>query len=65
MVSNAQNCRHKSLELNPVPTLISDEDLEVNICKTLSLTGYKVKLDDIHACYVYEVVILNLNVGNK
>lgn len=51
MVSNAQNCRHKSLELNPVSTLISDEDLEVNICKTLSLTGYKVKLDDIHACY--------------
>ena len=51
MVSNAQNRRHKSLELNPVPALISDEDLEVNICKTLSLIAQKVKLDDIQVCY--------------
>ena len=35
-VSNAQNHRRESIEINPVPTSISNEELEVNVCKALS-----------------------------
>ena len=34
----------------PVPPSINDEELEVNICKALSLTGHEVKPDDLQAC---------------
>ena len=30
---------------------INDEELEVNICKVLSLTGHEVKPDDLQACH--------------
>ena len=37
------------MEVNPVPPSISDEELELNICKALSLTEHKVKPDDLQA----------------
>ena len=39
------------MEVNPVPPSISDEDLELNICKALSLTRHEVKPDDLQACH--------------
>ena len=36
-VSNAQYHRRESIEINPVPASISNEELEVNVCKALSL----------------------------
>ena len=50
-VTNAQHHRRESVEVNPVPPLISDEELELNICKALSLTGHEVKPDDLQACH--------------
>ena len=46
-VTNAQYHRRESVEINPVPPSISDEKLELNICKALSLTGYEYKPDDL------------------
>ena len=39
------------MEINPVPASISDEELELNICKALSLTGHEVKPDNLQACH--------------
>ena len=50
-VTNAQYHRRESVEVNPVPPSISDEELETNICKALSLTEHEVKPDDLQACY--------------
>ena len=50
-VRNAQYHRRESVEVNPVPPSINDEELEVNICKALSLTGHEVKPDDLQACH--------------
>ena len=49
--TNAQYHRRESVEVNPVPPSISDEELEMNICKALSLTGHEVKQDDLQACH--------------
>ena len=49
-VNNARYHRRESLEVNPVPASISDEELEDNICKVLSLTGHEVIPDDLQAC---------------
>ena len=50
-VTNVQYHWRESAEVNPVPPSISDEEVELNICKALSLTGHKVKPDDLKACY--------------
>ena len=50
-VKNAQYHRHESLEINPVSTSISNEVLEHNIYKALSLTVHKVKPNDLQACH--------------
>ena len=50
-VTNAQCHRRESVEVIPVPPSISDEELEMNICKALSLTGHEVKPDDLQACH--------------
>ena len=50
-VTNVQYHRRESVELNPVPPSISDEELELNILKALSLTRHKVKPDDLQACH--------------
>ena len=39
------------IELSPVPASISDEELEENVCKTLSLTSHKVIPDGFQACH--------------
>ena len=39
------------MEVKLVPPSISDEELELNICKALSLTGHEVKPDDLQACH--------------
>ena len=50
-VTNAQYHRRESVEVNPIPLSISDEDLELNICKTFSLTGLEVKPDYLQGCH--------------
>ena len=51
-VTNAKYHWQESVAVNPVPPSISsDEELELNICKALSLTGHQVKLDDLQACH--------------
>ena len=47
-LKNAQYHQQESVQVNPVPPSISDEQLEVNICKALSLSGYEVKPEDLH-----------------
>ena len=39
------------MEVNPVPPSISDEELQLNICKALFLTGHEVKPGDLQACH--------------
>ena len=48
-VTNAQYHRRESVEVNPVPPSISNEELELNIWKALSLTGHEVKPNDLQA----------------
>ena len=50
-VDNAQYYWQESLEVNPVPPSISDEELKLNICQALSLTGHEVKPDNLQACH--------------
>ena len=50
-VNNAQYHQHESIEINPVPGSISNEELEDNVCKALSLTGHEVTPDDLQACH--------------
>ena len=38
-LSNAQYHRIETLEINPVPSGISDDVLEQSVCQALSLTG--------------------------
>ena len=40
----------KKKEQNPVPADITEDVLEENICKALSLTGVNVVPSDLHAC---------------
>ena len=51
VLTNAQYHWRESVEVNRVPPSISDEELELNICKALSLTGHEVKPDDLQACH--------------
>ena len=51
VVTNAQYHQQKLVEVNPVPPSISDEELELNICKALSLTGHEVKSNNLQACH--------------
>ena len=50
-VTNVQYHWRDSVEVNPVPPSISDEELELSICKALSLTGHEVKPNDLQACH--------------
>ena len=54
-VNNAQYHQGESIEINPVPASISNEELEDNVCKalslSLSLTGHEVIRDDLQACH--------------
>ena len=50
-VTNSQNNRRETIELNPVPTEIHEDVLEESICKVLSLTGVNVVPEDLHTCH--------------
>ena len=50
-VTNAQYYRPESVEVNPVPSSISDDELKLNICKAHSLTEHEAKPDDLQACH--------------
>ena len=50
-VNNAQYHRRESIEINPVPASISNEELEDNVCKALSLTGHEVIPDNLQVCH--------------
>ena len=50
-VTNAQYHQQELVEVNPVSPSINDENLELNICKALSLSRYEVKPDDLQACH--------------
>ena len=50
-VQNSQYSRRETIELNPVPAYITEDVLEENICKALSLTGVNVVPNDLHACH--------------
>ena len=50
VVNNAQYNRRESIEINLVPASISNEELEDNVRKALSLTGHEVIPDDLQAC---------------
>ena len=50
-VTNAQYHRRESVEVNPIPPSISNEELKLNICEVLSLTGHEVKPNDLQACH--------------
>ena len=50
-VTNAQYHERELLEGNPIPPSVSDEELELNICEALSLTGHEVKPNELQACH--------------
>ena len=50
-LSSAQYIRCEMLEINPVSHSINNFDLEEKVCEVLSLTGSKVKPDDLDACH--------------
>ena len=65
-VTNFQYHMQESVEVKPVPASISDEELGLNICKALSLTGHEVKPDDLQACHRLkkkETVIVKFKFG--
>ena len=50
-INTAQYVRREIIEIKPVPGSISDQNLEEQVCKALSLTGIKVENKDLHACH--------------
>ena len=50
-IINAQYHCCESLEINCVSASISDDALENNVCRALSLSGHEVKPDDLQACH--------------
>ena len=57
-----------SIEVSPVPISISDEKLEDNSCKALSLTGHQVIPDYLQACHRLKkrrLWLWHLNLWNK
>ena len=50
-VTDSQYSRRETLELNPVPANITEDVLEENVCKVLSLTGVNVVPNDLHSCH--------------
>ena len=50
-LSTAQYVRREIIQISPVPGSISDQNLEEQVCKALSLTGIKVEDKYLHACY--------------
>ena len=53
-LSSAQYIRREILEINPVLHSMNNVDLKEKVCKALSLTGLKVKPDNLDACHRME-----------
>ena len=51
VVTNFQYSRRETIELNPVPADITEDVLEENIYKALSLTGVNIVRNDLHTCH--------------
>ena len=49
--ASSQYSRRETIELNPVSADITEDALEENVCKALSLTGVNVVPNDLHACH--------------
>ena len=62
VVTNAQYHQQKLVEVNPVPPSISDEELELNICKALTLSGHEIKPNDLQACHCLKISKINLKI---
>ena len=50
-VTDSQYSRQETIKLNPVPAEIDEDVLEDSICKTMSLTGVNVVLEDLQVCH--------------
>ena len=50
-VASSQYSRRETIESNTVPADITEDGLEENVCKALSLTGVNVVPNDLHACH--------------
>ena len=50
-MTNCQYSRRETIELNPVPTDITEDVLEENIFKDLSLTAVNVVSNELHASH--------------
>ena len=50
-LSNAQYMRREILEINLVLPSVKNDDLEEKVCDDLSLTGTKVRSNDLDACH--------------
>ena len=50
-MANSQYSRRRAIELNPVLADITEDVLEENVWKILSLTGANVVPNDLHACH--------------
>ena len=50
-LSKAQYVRREVIKIRPVPRSSSDQNLEEQVCKALSLTHIKVEDKDLHACH--------------
>ena len=50
-VASSQYSRRETIELNPVAADITEDALEENVCKALSLTGVNVVPNDLPACH--------------
>ena len=53
-VTNSQYSRRETIELKRVPADITEDVLEKNVCKALSLTGVNVVPNNLHACHRQE-----------
>ena len=62
VVTNAQHHQQKLVEVNPVPPSISDEELELNICKALTLSGHEIKPNNLQACHCLKISEINLKI---
>ena len=50
-VASSEYSRRETIELNLAPADITEDALEENVCKALSLTGVNVVPNDLHACH--------------
>ena len=50
-LSTAQYVTRETFKISPVPRSISNQNLEEQVCKALSLTGINLEDKDLHVCH--------------